>query len=359
MKKALVLTLLFALLGASLTAQTITTVPGGSPLVSNEPTGYAPVVAGITRSATLQSAATSSVNGSTLSTVGMSAADITVTCTGCSGGTTVTFQGSQDGSNFTSLSAVLIGTTTIATSTTTAGVTVWEAPVAGLQTIRTPISGYSAGTITVTATTVPVTSSPKTVNANSTIGGAAASSNKGVADASTQRMIVAQSATYAFATAAKTATAAGTGPFFAICGSATKTVRLQQLIIGGTVATAAVYADVELRKTSAATSSGTPTALTKVPHDSNSAASTANLLNFYTALATSGASVGFIGSQGAVFPITGTVAAQQAQVIFDWTNRQESEAPVLRGTAQCIEASFGTTTTNAPTLTISGIFTEE
>jgi len=191
------------------------------------------------------------------------------------------------------------------------------------------------------------------------IGDQRAAAGQGAPNANTQRVFIAQKATYAFATTAKTATAAGTGPFFSICGSATKTVRLQQLIIGGTVATAAVYGDVELRKTSTATSAGTATSLTKVPHDSASAASTVNLLNFYTALATTGTNVGMIGSQGAVFPITGTVAAQQAQVIFDWTNRQESEAPVLRGIAQCIEASFGTTTTNAPTLTAQGIYTEE
>jgi hypothetical protein len=191
------------------------------------------------------------------------------------------------------------------------------------------------------------------------INGVAPSVGQGVPDTGTLRILIAQKVTYSAATTAKTATAAGTGPFLAICGSATKTVRLQQLIIGGTVGTAAVYGDVELTKTSTATSSGTPVALTKVPHDSSSAASTANLVNYYSALATAGAAVGKIGSQGSVFPITGTVAAQQGQVIFDWTNRQESEAPVLRGTAQCFEASFGTTTTNAPTLTAQITWIEE
>jgi len=198
-----------------------------------------------------------------------------------------------------------------------------------------------------------------TIDNNTLIAGNPISTGQGIPDTGTQRVFVGQKVTYSFATTVKTATAAGTGPFFSICGSSTKTVRLQQLVIGGTVATAAVYGDVELTKTSAATSAGTATALTKVPHDSNAAASTVNLLNFYTALATAGTAVGKIGSQGAVFPITATVAAQQAQVFFDWTNRQESEAPVLRGTAQCIEASFGTTTTNAPTLTVQGIYTEE
>lgn len=174
-----------------------------------------------------------------------------------------------------------------------------------------------------------------------------------------QKVYLYQKATYYFGTTAKTATAAGTAPFFTLCGSATKIVRLQTLTISGTVATAAVYGDVVLKKTSAATSSGTATALTKVPADSNSAAATANALNFYTVLATAGAAVGVIGTESAVFPITGTVAASNGRVMFDWTYRTESEVPTLRGVAQCIEASFGTTTTNAPTLAVSGIFTEE
>lgn len=186
----------------------------------------------------------------------------------------------------------------------------------------------------------------------------AVSVNHGVPDSGTQRVFLAQRRSYTASTTAKTATAAGTGPFFAICGSATTTVRVQQVTIGGTVATAAVYGDVTLRKTSTATSAGTPVALTRVPHDSTAAAATATT-NYYSALATAGSLVGTLGAQSAVFPITGTVAAQLAQLVFDWVNRQESEAPVLRGTAQCLEAGFGTTTTNAPTLSVQVIWTEE
>lgn len=186
-----------------------------------------------------------------------------------------------------------------------------------------------------------------------------ASTGAGTPGTGTQRVFLGSRATYVAATTAKTATAAGTGPFFSICGSATTTVRVQQLTIGGTVATAAVYGDVTLRKTSAATSAGTATALVKVPHDSGSAAATSALVNFYTALGTAGTLVGTVGAQSAVFPITGTVAGQLAQVVFDWTNRQESEAPVLRGAAQCLEAGFGTTTANAPTLAVQVIWTEE
>ena len=116
--------------------------------------------------ATLQSAAVASGNGTLLATNGQSAAILTVNCATCSGGTTVNFEGTEDNVNFTAVSSVLIGTNTIASSTTTAGLTEWEMPVAGFQNIRARISGYSAGTVTVTGHAVPVPFNPKVINAN-------------------------------------------------------------------------------------------------------------------------------------------------------------------------------------------------
>lgn len=169
-----------------------------------------------------------------------------------------------------------------------------------------------------------------------------------------------QKATYLAATTGLTATAAGTGPFFSICGSASTVVRVQRININGSVATTAVRRSITLRKTSTATSAGTPTALVQVPADSNSAAGTVSLVNFYTALATAGTLVGTIGTRTRTFPITATVAATDyiPEMIWDFTGR-ESEAVVLRGTGQCIEAGFDTTTTNAPTLALSVTWTEE
>ena len=168
-----------------------------------------------------------------------------------------------------------------------------------------------------------------------------------------------QKATYAACTTAKTATTAGTGPWFSISGSSTKTIRIQKFRATFTVATGAVYADLVLKKTSAATSAGTATALTKVPHDSNSAASTVNACNFYTVLATAGTLVGVVDGFMAFAPLTGTVATFDQPITLEWTAKTESEAIVLRGTAQCLEASFGTTTTNAPTIHMQIVWTEE
>ena len=64
-----------------------------------------------------------------------------------SGGTTVGFEGSVDGTIWTPLLATKLGTTTTGTSTTEPGE--WVVSVIGLSSLRTPISNYSAGTITV------------------------------------------------------------------------------------------------------------------------------------------------------------------------------------------------------------------
>lgn len=163
-------------------------------------------------------------------------------------------------------------------------------------------------------------------------------------------------ATYSAATTAKTATAAGTGVFFSICGSATKTVRVTRLVISGTVATAAVYADVQVQKRSTATSGGTPVALTRVPHDSNLPGTAA--ASYYTALGTGGTLVGNVVSRTVFMPITGTPALMPPPLEINLGD-QEPDALVLRGVAQCATASFGTTTTNAPTLTVEVTWTEE
>lgn len=206
---------------------------------------------------------------------------------------------------------------------------------------------------------VDVTRVSGTVAGNQTqVNGVAVSVDRGPSDAGTQRVMTSQDATYAASTAAKTATAAGVGAFFELCGSASKTIRLQRLAVSGTVATAAIYGDVQVRKTSAAATGGTATTLTTTPFDSTSAAGTATA-KFFTVLPTGGSTlVGNIFSQTLFFPLTGTVTSFQPQLVYVWRD-VDAESPVLRGTAQCITIGFGTTPTNAPTLSVSVAWTEK
>jgi hypothetical protein len=192
------------------------------------------------------------------------------------------------------------------------------------------------------------------VNSTATGGGAH------ISEYDLRNQFTGQKRTYSAATTAKTATAAGTTPFFTICGSASTTVRVQQVRFNYTVATTGIHADPRLQKTSTSTSGGTPVVLVQVPHDSNSAAGTANLVNYYTALATTGTVVGTIDIQMVWAQVTATVTAGSQPIFaYEFSANKEDEAIVLRGTAQCLQGSFGTTTTNAPTMIVSVRWTEE
>lgn len=175
----------------------------------------------------------------------------------------------------------------------------------------------------------------------------------------TRGNFIGMKASYSASTALKTATAAGTGVFAHIYGSTTKTIRVHRIIVCGSCATAAVYGDIIITKTSDTGSGGTSTSLTQVPKDSTSSAGTASSVRFYTVLGTGGVATGVIASQQVFLPITGTPAVDVKPVIFDWTAQGMNEAPVLRGATQGLELSFGTTTTNAPTLTITFEWSEE
>ena len=120
-------------------------------------------------SGTLQNAQSGSANGSTLNVLGMSACTFVVNMSGFTG--TVNFEASSDGTNYSSLTVVQLGTSTLTTSTTgstTTAITTYEGSVGALQLIRARTSGASAGTVTVTAVATPVPFSPRTVNTNLT-----------------------------------------------------------------------------------------------------------------------------------------------------------------------------------------------
>src|SRR2546430_299728 len=115
-------------------------------------------------SGTLQSPGNTTGNGSALSVLGDGSVILTVIQTGFSG--TVTFQGSEDGTNYGNIYATQLGTNTIGTaitSTTVTSTTLWEISCSGLQSILCPIT-RSAGTCTITGHGVPGAYSARVVN---------------------------------------------------------------------------------------------------------------------------------------------------------------------------------------------------
>lgn len=108
-------------------------------------------------------------NGSGLgcNTFGYSVVTIQAICTACGGGTTINFEGDTlTDNNYVAITATQFGTNNKATSTTTAGVTIWTAVITGLSEIRARVSAYSAGTITVTVVANPLPGLTDIVNAN-------------------------------------------------------------------------------------------------------------------------------------------------------------------------------------------------
>ncbi len=149
-------------------------------------------------------------------------------------------------------------------------------------------------------------------------------------------------------------------PFVTIYGSATKTVRVQSITISGLTLTAVAYLNIGLRKYSTAVSGGTSTALTKVPLDSASAASTATNVNAYTAIPTAGTPVGDISSRRVMGQATTAAAAGIPQVVdFDLTPVGDGSAVVLRGIAEGIGLVWLTAPATAVSMLVRIEYTEE
>jgi len=162
--------------------------------------------------------------------------------------------------------------------------------------------------------------------------------------------------TYRASTTAVFAAAAGTAPFFALYGSATKTIKVKKVVISGLTLTAVAYLNLNIAKYSTAISAGTATALTAVPLDSNDAASTVSLVNVYTAAPTAGTKVGDLTTRRNLGQATTAAAAGiPEEIIFDF-----NDFPVvLRGTAQGIAAYFTGAPASAVSMALTVVWTEE
>ncbi len=160
-----------------------------------------------------------------------------------------------------------------------------------------------------------------------------------------------QKATYrASTTAVLVAAVTSPNPWLTIYGSATKTIKIQSIVVSGLTLTAVAYLNIGLRKYSTAVSGGTSTALTQVPVDANSAAGTATNVNAYTAIPTAGTTVGDISNRRVMGQATTAAAAGIPQIVdFDFAPIGDGTATVLRGTAQGIGLYWIT----APATTVS------
>jgi hypothetical protein len=138
-----------------------------------------PVVLAFSASLTLQNAVVANANGAPLVTNGYGGAVLHVVCSvACSGGTTINFEASFDGTTYVAIQGTPVGGGAPVSTATTTGDFAFN--ISGYTDLRARISAYSAGTITVTgfATSFPSlqpATSPITIAAGGVASGALAS----------------------------------------------------------------------------------------------------------------------------------------------------------------------------------------
>lgn len=148
---------------------------------------------------------------------------------------------------------------------------------------------------------------------------------------------------------------------WAICGSASATVRVTRITVNGSAGTA-VAVPVSLIKRSTANTGGTieagapfsGAAIVGYPYSSGFSAGTAKV-TAWTANPTTGTAVGTISTQE---PFLAATTALGSGAEFNFGNRPGS-AVVLNGTAQCLAVNLNATTISSGSLNITTEWTEE
>lgn len=124
-----------------------------------------------------------------------------------------------------------------------------------------------------------------------------------------------------------------------IQGSATKTLRIKRIALGG-IATANGNMPVSLVRRSAAPTGGTLAAIAGGAHDAVNDGAATGVVSKFTANATSvGTAVATIG-QGRVFFITTATGGPPAPLVWEFATRQD-KAFILRGSSDYLAINLG------------------
>ena len=156
--------------------------------------------------------------------------------------------------------------------------------------------------------------------------------------------------TYRAATTANVVAPADPTAFFIITGSATVDVLVRKIAVSGASLTSVAYNSYVVEKFSSAFSSGTATALTKVPLDSKFAASTVGTCQVYTAAPTEGTLVGTVACRRVLLQSTTAAAGGIPDIVeFDFTTN-DGGGIWLRGVAQTLGLALGEDPASAVTV---------
>ena len=169
-------------------------------------------------------------------------------------------------------------------------------------------------------------------------------------------------ATYSAIYTAQSVGTSATTALFYLSGSATKTIRLLQLIVNATIATAGEEYDLVLQKETALPTGGTKaTVATIVPWDSLDGAATATTA-FYTATPTDGTVTGVLLATkfSAFIAAATTVQPPTIPYVFNFGNQPGCKGLVLRGAAQGIVATINAATpAHTSSWDVTFVWTEE
>lgn len=152
-----------------------------------------------------------------------------------------------------------------------------------------------------------------------------------------------------------TATASTTGDICAISGSATKTIKVRRVILGGTLGAVETIPVAFLKRSTAYAGAGVQP--TVVPYDSANAAGTAVVETWATS-PTAGTLVGMLADVHVTFPNTTTGiggGGGAKEFIFG----QLAQPVVLRGVAQQLGVSYSGTAINTAVVNCTFEWTEE
>lgn len=146
--------------------------------------------------------------------------------------------------------------------------------------------------------------------------------------------------------------AANATDIFNIIGSATKTVRINRIrISGSTTSGSPVKVGIQAIKRSTANTGGTRVATSMVPHDSTSAAATANVGHYTANPTTLGTSVGVVRTVQIAFNQSGLTGGD---ILWDFRD----QPIILRGVAQQLCVNFNATSVTGSLISIDVEWTE-
>jgi len=134
-------------------------------------------------------------------------------------------------------------------------------------------------------------------------------------------------------------TAGGAGDYLTIAGSASKTIRISKIVVGGQNSAAQTYRGVNILRRSAVDTGGTPATPTIVARDINNGTPAATVTTFFAAVPTGGTLTGTLDSCRILLAQTATTFNVPDVCSFTY-GVNDDQMTVLRGATDVVAVNF-------------------